>query len=91
MKKLFWKNEIIILVLVKQVFHENNLPSEIIFTIQTPPTFGFLQRLPIGEEYQHDTRDQQHFDIVRPNQAIQSGSQVCPMWAKTLLYTFSQT
>lgn len=55
---------------IEQVFHENSLPSEIVFTVHTPPTFGFLQRWPPGEEQPHDARDRQHLDLVSPSQGF---------------------
>ncbi|XP_068609341.1 chondroitin sulfate proteoglycan 4-like [Brachionichthys hirsutus] len=33
-----------------EVVHEDNLPSEILFMVRRPPTVGFLQRLPPGEQ-----------------------------------------
>lgn len=52
--------------MLEQVFHENSQPSEIVYTVQSPPTFGFLQRSPPKDKHRHNTRDQQHLYYVRP-------------------------
>lgn len=55
-----------LLFLLEQVFHENSQPSEIVYTVQSPPTFGFLQRSSPKDKHRHNTRDQQHLYYVRP-------------------------
>lgn len=53
-------------VLYEQVVHEDSQPSEIVFTVQSPPTLGFLQRLPPINKHQTNNGEQQQLYQVQP-------------------------
>uniref|UniRef100_A0A3B4VAX2 Chondroitin sulfate proteoglycan 4-like n=1 Tax=Seriola dumerili TaxID=41447 RepID=A0A3B4VAX2_SERDU len=45
---------------------EDSLPSEIIFTVQSPPTLGFLQRFSHINKHLNNNGEQQHLYQVQP-------------------------
>ncbi len=53
-------------VLFEQVVHEDSQPSEIVFTVQSPPALGFLQRFPPMDKHQNNNGEQQHLYQVQP-------------------------
>lgn len=53
-------------VLFEQVVHEDSRPAEIVFNVQSPPTLGFLQRIPPSHKHQNNNGEQQHLYQVQP-------------------------
>ncbi|XP_069563197.1 chondroitin sulfate proteoglycan 4-like [Brachyistius frenatus] len=43
-----------------EVVHEDSQPSEIVFTVQSPPTLGVIQMLSTDNKHQKTNREQQH-------------------------------
>ncbi|XP_076614950.1 chondroitin sulfate proteoglycan 4-like isoform X2 [Chaetodon auriga] len=58
-----------------EVVHEDSKPSEIVFTVQTPPTLGFLQRVPPKDEHQDNNGEQQHLYQANREQPTNSFTQ----------------
>lgn len=42
--------------LLLQVIHEDSQPSEIVFTIKTPPSFGLILRIPTDKRQLHQVQ-----------------------------------
>ncbi|XP_075935926.1 chondroitin sulfate proteoglycan 4-like [Anarhichas minor] len=49
-----------------EVVHEDSKPSEIVFTVQSPPALGFLQRLPPNDKHQINNGEQLHLHQIQP-------------------------
>ncbi|XP_068588507.1 chondroitin sulfate proteoglycan 4-like [Cebidichthys violaceus] len=49
-----------------EVVHEDSKPSEIVFTVQSPPALGFLQRLPPNDKHQINNGEQLHLHQTQP-------------------------
>uniref|UniRef100_UPI001ED86138 chondroitin sulfate proteoglycan 4-like n=1 Tax=Scatophagus argus TaxID=75038 RepID=UPI001ED86138 len=43
-----------------EVVHEDSQPSDIVFTVLSPPTLGFLQRIPPSDKHQNNNGEQWH-------------------------------
>ncbi|KAM7393119.1 hypothetical protein PAMA_007981 [Pampus argenteus] len=43
-----------------EVVHDDSQPSEIVFTVQSPPTLGFIQRLPQEDKQRKNNEEQQY-------------------------------
>lgn len=70
------------LLLCEQVFHEDSLPSEIIFVVQRPPSLGFLQKLLSNDRQRHHNPGKQHHlhqvqQTYNPSNMIISGLNQC--------------
>ncbi|KAK5878703.1 hypothetical protein CesoFtcFv8_024089 [Champsocephalus esox] len=48
-----------------EVVHEDSQPSEIVFTVQYPPTWGFLQRYPSDDHQEHSGEQQHLYQNIR--------------------------
>ncbi|TDH01911.1 hypothetical protein EPR50_G00167550 [Perca flavescens] len=49
-----------------EVVHEDSQPSEIAFTVQSPPALGFLQRIPPNDKHKNNKGEQQRLYQVQP-------------------------
>ncbi|XP_068430681.1 chondroitin sulfate proteoglycan 4-like [Clinocottus analis] len=49
-----------------EVVHEDSQPSEIVFTVQSPPALGFLQRVPPNNTHQINNGEQPHLHQIQP-------------------------
>ncbi|KAL7377035.1 hypothetical protein ABVT39_020267 [Epinephelus coioides] len=49
-----------------EVVHEDSQPSEIVFTVQSPPALGVLHLLPPDDKHQDKNGEQQHVYQVQP-------------------------
>ncbi|XP_044030460.1 chondroitin sulfate proteoglycan 4-like isoform X1 [Siniperca chuatsi] len=58
-----------------EVVHEDSQPSEIVFTVQSPPTLGFLQRFSPNDKHQNNNGEQQHLYQAIREQATNSFTQ----------------
>ncbi|XP_074474956.1 chondroitin sulfate proteoglycan 4-like [Sebastes fasciatus] len=53
-----------------EVVHEDSQPSDIVFTVQSPPALGFLQRFPPNDKHQNNIGEQQHLYQVQPSAGV---------------------
>ncbi|XP_045921927.1 chondroitin sulfate proteoglycan 4-like [Micropterus dolomieu] len=58
-----------------EVVHEDSRPAEIVFNVQSPPTLGFLQRIPPSHKHQNNNGEQQHLYQGTREQARNSFTQ----------------
>ncbi|KAM8828482.1 chondroitin sulfate proteoglycan 4-like isoform 2-T2 [Spinachia spinachia] len=49
-----------------EVVHEDSRPSEIVFTVQSPPALGFIQRFPPNEKHQTNNGEPLHLNQNPP-------------------------
>lgn len=52
-------------VFFEQVVHEDSQPSEIVFTVQSPPALGSLLRFPPNDKHHNNNGEQQHLYQVQ--------------------------
>lgn len=57
-----------------QVVHDDSLPSEIVFTVQSPPTLGVIQRLTPEDKKGINNGEQQHLYQVKPTLQSESST-----------------